>query len=57
MHNINGETNICRLDKEIKYACNKSLQLLVFMYNILLVFIFYYCVLKRIVTMHKQETI
>lgn len=57
MHNINGETNICRLDKEIKYACNKSLQLLVFMYNILLVCIFYYCVLKRIVTMHKQETI
>lgn len=48
MHNINGETNIYRLDEQIKHACNKSLQLLVFMYNILLVCIFYYCVLRRI---------
>lgn len=55
MHNINGETNIYRLDEQIKYACNRYLQLFVFMHNILLVCIFYYCVLKRIVTMHKQE--
>jgi len=55
IHNINGETNIYRLDEQIKYECNKSLQLLVFMHNTLLVCIFYHCVLKR--TMHKQETI
>jgi len=51
------ETNIYRLDKHIKYSCNSCLQLLVIILDILLLCIFYYCILKRKETIYKQELI